>query len=260
MTGHREASDPVGYGSYLRLTELLDLQRPLSTPTHPDELLFIVVHQVSELWFKVMLHELRGLTAALESHEAGSALWRIGRLDAVMRIVSGQLSALETLPPQHFAEFRGYLGTSSGAQSMQFRAIEAAAGLRDNEFVRALDEDPHVPAAVRDALTRPTLEALFVALVRDSGSTLDALYTGPGPSMLYFLAEALLEFEQQVGQWRFAHVQLVERIIGPLTVGTGGVAGSPLSRGHHATTVLPGVVGRAARTPSRGAVSVSRLR
>ena len=226
MTESHGSPDPVAYGSYLRLTELLDLQRPLSVPPHPDELLFIVVHQASELWFKVILHELGGLAGALEAQDPGSALWRIGRVNALMRIVSGQLSALESLPPQHFAHFRGYLGTSSGAQSIQFRAVEAAAGLRDAAFLRSVEGDGVAPDLVRAALARPPLEHLFVALVRASGCTLETLYTGPGPTMLYFLAEALLEFEQQFGQWRFAHVQLVERIIGPLTGGTGGSLGA----------------------------------
>jgi tryptophan 2,3-dioxygenase len=109
---------------------------------------------------------------------------------------------------------------------VQFRAIEAAAGLRDPEFLREVEEYGRVPDAVREALERPTLEAAFLELVQNAGTTLDELYTGPGPTLFYFLAEALLEFEQQFGQWRFAHVQLVERIIGPHTAGTGGSLGA----------------------------------
>lgn len=222
------SSDPdaIDYGSYLALDELLTLQRPRSTPEHPDELLFIVVHQASELWFKVILFELDQLMIALERPDVGRSLWNMGRLNALMRIVSAQLDSLETLPPQHFAEFRGYLGASSGSQSVQFRAIEAASGLRDAHFMHALDEHGPVPPLVARYLNRPTLQELFLRLLAKERTTLEQLYVGPGPTLLFFLAEALLEYEQQFAQWRFKHVQLVERVIGPTTGGTGGTLGA----------------------------------
>ena len=219
-------AEPIDYGSYLALDELLSLQRPQSSPQHPDELLFIVVHQASELWFKAILFELDQLTAALERFDPGRALWSMGRLNALMRIVSAQLDSLETLPPQHFAEFRGYLGASSGSQSIQFRAIEAASGLRDAHFMRALEEHGDIPPLVEKYLGRSTLQELFIALLKQERTTLEQLYVGPGPSLLFFLAEALLAYEQQFAQWRFKHVQLVERIIGPTTGGTGGTLGA----------------------------------
>ena len=220
-----DAAGPT-YPSYLRLEELLALQTPATVPPHPDELLFIVVHQASELWFKVILHELDGLVAALERHDTGAALWRLGRINALTRIVSSQLAALDTLPPQRFLQFRGYLGTSSGSQSAQFRAIEARSGLRDEHFRHAVSEHGGPPPVVARALEGPTLQELFLALVQAEGTTVEALYTGPGPSQLFFLAEALLEYEQQFALWRFKHVQLVERIIGPGTQGTGGTLGA----------------------------------
>jgi len=216
----------ITYGSYLALDELLSLQRPRLRKDHPDELLFIVVHQASELWFKVILQDLDGLIAALERREAGRALWYVGRINALMRIVSAQLSGLEALPPHHFAEFRGYLGTSSGSQSVQFRAIEAKSGLRDEHFMRVIEEHGDAPAEIRRALERPTLQDLFLRLLDSERTTLEQLYVGPGPNMLFFLAEALLEYEQRFAQWRFQHVQLVERIIGPTTGGTGGTLGA----------------------------------
>jgi tryptophan 2,3-dioxygenase len=219
-------SDDVTYGTYLSLDELLSLQRPLSRPEHPDELLFIVVHQASELWFKAILHDLDGLVTALEAREVGQALWRVQRVNTLMRIVSEQLSSLSALPPQHFAQFRTFLGTSSGAQSIQFRAIEAASGLRDEHFMRALEEHGPIPPLVQRVLERQTLQDLFLRLLDGAGAKLEDLYLGPGPGMLFFLAEALLEYEQQFAQWRFKHVQLVERIIGPRTEGTGGTLGS----------------------------------
>jgi len=217
-------ADSVDYGSYLALRELLELQRPRSE--NPDELLFIVVHQSSELWFKTILHELDLLIESLSKREPEFALFRVERINALMRIVSAQLAALETLPPQHFAQFRGYLGTSSGSQSVQFRAIEAVSGLREPHFINVLQEHGDIPPLVKDALSRPTLQELFLALVHEQRATLEQLYTGRRPTVLFFLAEALLEYEQQFAQWRFKHVQLVERIIGPTTGGTGGTLGA----------------------------------
>jgi tryptophan 2,3-dioxygenase len=216
----------VTYGSYLALDELLSLQHPRSQPEHPDELLFIVVHQASELWFKAILKDLDGLIASLEAKDAGQSLWHLKRINVLMRIVLAQLSSLETLPPQHFAQFRGYLGTSSGSQSVQFRAIEAASGLRDEHFMRALQEHGELSNVVKKALSRPTLQELFLQLLAANHVSVDDLYLGPGPTILFFLAEALLEYEQLFGQWRFNHVQLVERVIGPSTGGTGGTLGS----------------------------------
>jgi tryptophan 2,3-dioxygenase len=218
--------DEITYGSYLELDKLLTLQHPQSQPEHSDELLFIVVHQASELWFKAILHDIDGLVTALEAKDPGQSLWRLQRINVLMRIVSAQLSSLEALPPQHFAQFRTYLGSSSGSQSIQFRAIEAASGLRDEHFMRVLEEHGEIPELVQRVIQRPTLQELFLKLLDASGSKIEDLYLGPGPSMLFFLAEALLEYEQQFAQWRFKHVQLVERVIGPRTEGTGGTLGS----------------------------------
>lgn len=227
MSGAPRGDDAdVTYGSYLALDQLLALQHPRSVPEHSDELLFIVVHQASELWFKEILHELDALIDVLSRGEAEFALFRMGRINALMRIVSAQLSALETLPPQHFAEFRRHLGTSSGSQSVQFRAIEAVSGLREPHFMAMLAEHGEIPALVQRALSRPTLQELYLALLRDRGVELEALFVGERPTVLFFLAEALLEYEQQFGLWRFHHVQLVERVLGPLTGGTGGTLGA----------------------------------
>jgi tryptophan 2,3-dioxygenase len=223
----RSSSDElVTYGSYLALDELLSLQRPRSTPEHPDELLFIVVHQASELWFKVLLHELDILVERLQTNDALAALSSVKRVNALVRIVTAQLSSLETLPPQRFAEFRGYLGTSSGSQSEQFRAIEAKSGLRDPHFMQALHEHGEMPALVRDALSTATLQELFEGMIARSGTTLEAVYKDPAHTPLFLLAEALLEYEQGFAMWRFLHVQLVERVIGPITGGTGGTLGA----------------------------------
>lgn len=220
-----EAHD-IHYGDYLQLGQLLSLQTPQSQPEHPDELLFIVVHQTSELWFKVLLHELDAMVVALQANNVMGALLAVRRVNALMFIVASQLSALDTLPPQRFAQFRTYLGSSSGSQSVQFRAIEAASGLRDPHFLQALTEHGPMPEAVAAILERPTLQALFEQVVANENTTLEELYTGPAPTPLFLLAEGLLEYEQHFSRWRFLHVQLVERIIGPQTGGTGGTLGA----------------------------------
>ncbi|HWL40418.1 MAG TPA: tryptophan 2,3-dioxygenase family protein [Gemmatimonadaceae bacterium] len=216
----------VTYGSYLALDELLRLQRPRSEPEHPDELLFIVVHQASELWFKLIIHELSALIALLEASDTLGALTSVKRVNALVRIVTGQLSALETLPPQRFAQFRGYLGTSSGSQSVQFRAIEAMSGMRSEHFLKVLAQHGGVPPLVQQALERPTLQALFDRLLETQGVSVEQIYIETNQRPLQMLAEGLLEYEQGFAMWRFLHVQLVERIIGPDTGGTGGTLGS----------------------------------
>ncbi len=223
---HAGATRGIDYASYLRLDELLALQTLQSTPAHPDELLFIVVHQASELWFKVLRHEMDTMITALEQFDAMRALLAIQRINVLTEIVAQQLTALDTLPPQRFAQFRAYLGASSGSQSAQFRAIEATAGLRDAHFMAAIAEHGDPPAEVAAALARPVLQDLALALLAHEGVTLESLYLGPGPTPMFLLIEGLLEFEQRFARWRFLHVQLVERIIGPGTFGTGGTLGA----------------------------------
>lgn len=216
----------VNYGSYLALDKLLSLQHPRSSPEHPDELLFIIVHQASELWFKLILHELEALNGKLGANDSLGALGSVKRVNALVRIVTSQLSALETLPPQHFAQFRGYLGTSSGSQSEQFRAIEAMSGLRDPHFIQVLEEHGGIPHRVRQALSLPSLQDQFNGMLEKVDATVEQVYTEEKHRPLQMLAEGLLEYEQGFAMWRFLHVQLVERIIGPNTGGTGGTLGS----------------------------------
>jgi len=222
----KNAGEGVTYSSYLALDELLNLQRPRSQPEHPDELLFIIVHQASELWFKLIIHELDGLIQLLEARDTLGALTSVKRVNALVHIVTGQLSALETLPPQRFAQFRGYLGSSSGSQSVQFRAIEAMSGMRDEHFMQVLKQHGEIAPLVRQALAKPTLQQLFDDLLAAHSVTLEQIYAEQHQRPLQMLAEGLLEYEQGFGMWRFLHVQLVERIIGPGTTGTGGTLGS----------------------------------
>ncbi len=233
MTDPETSSDPkaqgpreMDYGSYLALDELLALQRPRSLPEHPDELLFIIVHQASELWFKVLLHEFDSLIDRMERADPPGSLQCLKRINGLVGIVSNQLSALDTLPPQRFAQFRGYLGASSGSQSAQFRAIEAVSGLRDPHFMRSITDHSAVPSVVARALARPALQTLFEALLDAHGTTVERIYSDEAQTIFLLLAEELLEYEQGFARWRFLHVQLVERILGPDTGGTGGMLGA----------------------------------
>jgi len=216
----------VDYPEYLMLSDLLKLQVVQSTPEHPDELLFIIVHQASELWFKVLLHEMEQMSQAMDANDAPRAVAGITRINVLMNIVSQQLAALDTLPPQRFAQFRGYLGTSSGSQSEQFRAIEARSGLRDEHFLKVIREHGDPPAAVQKALDAPLMQDQYLTMVQRAGLSLEQVYTEHEHGPLAQLAEGLLAYEQQFAQWRFLHVQLVERIIGPQTGGTGGTLGA----------------------------------
>ena len=164
--------------------------------------------------------------ARLEEGDTLGAVGSVKRVNALMHIVTAQLNALETLPPQRFAQFRGYLGTSSGSQSQQFRAIEAMSGLRGEHFLQVLSEHGEIPEIVKQALERPPLQDLFNSLLKSHGVTLEEIYRDEHQRPLQMLAEGLLEYEQGFAMWRFLHVQLVERIIGPATGGTGGTLGS----------------------------------
>lgn len=219
-------SDEISYPTYLELKSLLSLQHPKSTPEHPDELLFIVVHQASELWFKLIRHELDRLTGMLTAHETMRSLESLNRVNGLMRIVTAQLSALDTLSPQRFAQFRGYLGTSSGSQSVQFRAIELISGLRAPDYLDYLKSSGPLDPVVQDALDRPALPELFDGLLAARGVSYEQLYATDDYLDLRMLSEGLLAYEQAFGLWRFLHVQMVERILGPDTGGTGGSLGA----------------------------------
>ena len=237
------AQADLTYGSYLRLDDLLSCQSPL-TDSH-DELLFVIIHQVYELWFKQTLHEAALLQARLEHGDSAGALATARRIAKILKTVVGQLDILETMTPQQFAAFRPELGGSSGFQSAQFRYLEAVLGRRD--FGASLLEGD--PVLARIAARRP----LFASLLRylsAAGWSVPAAALGfdprapwPGdPAVQDLLAsvyteagtaaevcEALVDIDEGVQEWRYRHVKMVERIIG-LKAGTGGSAGSAYQR------------------------------
>ncbi|HEY8302633.1 MAG TPA: tryptophan 2,3-dioxygenase family protein [Jatrophihabitans sp.] len=203
------------YGSYLCLDELLDCQRP-ATAEH-DEMLFVIVHQVYELWFKQILHETALLQRRLEAGNGAGALHTARRIAKILKTIVGQLDVLETMTPKQFAAFRPELGSASGFQSSQFRVIEAALGRRDFDQV----DDP----ALRAALARPSV---FDSLLRFlDGTELADVYAAEGEPAE--VCEALVDIDEGVQEWRYRHVMMVQRIIGSRT-GTGGSSGADYLR------------------------------
>jgi tryptophan 2,3-dioxygenase len=235
-------SGPVTYSSYLHLDELLSSQHP-ATEQH-DELLFVVIHQVYELWFKQILHEARLLQQRLEDGNGPGSLHTARRIAKILKTIVGQLDILETMTPRQFNSFRPELGTSSGFQSNQFREIEAVLGRRD--FAEPTG-DPRLDAAMhRRAVFDSLLRYLRVSgwdvpvefLDRDpreswrGDQTVQALLADiyqDDTSQAAEVCEALVDIDEGIQEWRYRHVKMVERIIG-LKRGTGGSAGADYLR------------------------------
>jgi tryptophan 2,3-dioxygenase len=223
--------EDLTYGRYLRIGELLALQRPRSRPPHPEELHFIIVHQAIELWMKLLLHDLERIIAALDAADWAGALALLGRVNQVMTHVLDQMRTLHTLPPWALEEFRSYLGTASGSQSQQFRELELLSGLRDPAYLKALEASygevlPDALAARRDqrSLATAHLEA-GRRLGLDGIERWADLYTSPGElAHFYLVCEALVDYDERWARWRAEHVALVERSLGDHARGTGGMA------------------------------------
>jgi tryptophan 2,3-dioxygenase len=232
-----EAGGRLTYGSYLRLGELLDQQRLESNPPAHDELLFITIHQVYELWFKQVLHEATASRDAMLSGELWLAQHLLGRVHTIERTLTQQIDILETMTPQDFGEFRNRLAPASGFQSVQFREIEFLSGAKDPSFVkrfRGLTDREKERLARR--LAEPTLWEAFLAVLTDAGFPTSseedirkALYTVAHHRSRYGaiweLAEALLQHDELAAAWRARHVVMVERMIGTKP-GTGGSSGA----------------------------------
>jgi tryptophan 2,3-dioxygenase len=238
------------YGSYLRLDELLNLQTPVSDGPEHDEMLFIVVHQVYELWFKEMLHELRRMQELLDAGDGVRAQHTLKRVLTILKVLVAQLDVLETMTPLEFLTFRDRLETGSGFQSHQFRALEFMMGNKRRASVDHYDEgtqaralleqlygaktiwdsfvaylhriDYEVPASVlrRDVAEpirpAPELQPLLIRIYRTDPATMS-------------LCERFVDLDEGMQEWRYRHVKMVERTIGA-KVGTGGSAGAEYLR------------------------------
>ncbi|HEV3096095.1 MAG TPA: tryptophan 2,3-dioxygenase family protein [Candidatus Dormibacteraeota bacterium] len=221
--GYQDASGRrLSYGSYLHIPELLELQGGL-TAAH-DELLFIVVHQVYELWFKVLIHELEAVRSAIEAEDLRGARHFLARVKVIEALLVEQVGVLETMAPQDFLTFRSELAPASGFQSAQFREIEFLSGLKDAGYIKALD-DAEARARLQQRLAEPSLLDVFTRLLDRRGVTVSDLYRqGDDHADLLELAEALLDHDEGFRLWRLRHVEMVERQIGDKP-GTGGSTG-----------------------------------
>jgi tryptophan 2,3-dioxygenase len=241
-----EQGGRLTYGSYLRLADLLSAQRLESDPPAHDELLFITIHQVYELWFKQLLHEATAARDAMlggspEGPADGTQLWwaqhLLQRMHVIERILVHQIDVLETMTPQDFLQFRQTLAPASGFQSVQFRELEFLSGSKDPSFVerfKGLTEDER--ARLRKRLDEPTLWDAFVHVLAARGLAVDgdeaitesvrlAAHDRSRYADVWALAEALVQHDELAAAWRARHVVMVERMIGSKT-GTGGSSGS----------------------------------
>ena len=238
----------MSYGDYLRLDRLLSAQQPQSDPPQHDELLFIIQHQTSELWLKLLVHELRSARSLLAADDLAPALKRLARIKHVQRVLTDQWSVLATLTPSEYAEIRPFLATSSGFQSVQYREVEFLLGNKDAEMVRVHAHDPAAQAELAQLLAEPSLYDEFLRYLARQGyavppDLLDrdwALRHTSHPALVdvfatvyatphehwgvYETCEELVDIEDSFQEWRFRHLQVVQRTIGHKT-GTGGSSG-----------------------------------
>lgn len=246
-------TDRMTYGGYLDLATLLSAQRPLSDPEHHDELLFIIQHQTTELWLKLVLHELEAACRLLQEGRLAPALKCIARVKHIQRTLTEQWSVLATLTPAEYAEFRGVLGQASGFQSAQYRAVEFTLGNKHPGMLRVFESDPQAHALVEAALLAPSLYDEFLRHLARTGYEIPAsvlerdvtkawtftpelvpvfagIYAHPQQHWAaYETCEELVDLEDNFQLWRFRHLKTVERIIG-LKTGTGGSSGASFLR------------------------------
>jgi tryptophan 2,3-dioxygenase len=221
------------YSSYLMVPELLSLQHLRSEPPHPEELHFIIVHQALELWFKLLLHDVERVIAAMDADAHVQALVLLRRVNDVMGSVVEQMRSLQTMPPWSLQEFRSYLGTASGLQSVQFRELELLSGLREQSYLQALEAlgGPLDPVLQERLAQRSLAEAHTDAARRMGIASFADLYVDPSPHGDFFLlCESLVDYDERWIRFRTEHVTLVERSLGARTRGTGGTAISYLQR------------------------------
>ena len=230
----------VTYATYLQVPELLSLQVERSTgpdgPEH-DELLFIVVHQVYELWFKSLRHELQGVQLALEEGDTDRALALLNRVLKILKTLVAQVDVLETMTPLQFLSFRDRLDSASGFESAGFRAIEAMLGSRDAAAIDGQPEGSAARRAVEEAQAATSMWESFLGYLAERGHAVPVDPEVPDPRVQDMLiaayaedadaglvAERLVDLDEGVQEWRYRHVKMVERTIGTKR-GTGGSSG-----------------------------------
>ncbi|GMV05668.1 MAG: tryptophan 2,3-dioxygenase [Gemmatimonadota bacterium] len=239
----------VTYGNYLKIDELLSLQQPLSEGEH-DEMLFIVIHQVYELWFKEVLHELDYCCRLLEADDCHRASHTLKRILTILKVLVAQLDILETMTPTEFLTFRERLESASGFQSDQFRALEFVLGRKGRGAVQRFPEGSRARDQLEARWSAPTLWDAFLRYLDREGHAVPAAHlerdvTGPIEASAEIqailveiyrtsprnseLCERLVDLDEGIMEWRYRHVKMVERTIGA-KMGTGGSAGSKYLR------------------------------
>lgn len=223
-------TDDLDYKKYLKLDDLLGLQHPLADPSNHDETLFIIVHQVFELWFRLILHEIDKIQELLDHDDVLESERLVRRLTSIVRLFIPKLSVLETMIPSDFIQFRDLLKPASGFQSVQFREIEFASGLKDQKYLGMFRGDADAIVRLEARLAQPTIWDRFVALLKRSGFQVDdetsqkraivQIYSRDGDHKLRMLCEAMIEYDEMFSLWREHHVRMAQRMIGS-KAGTG---------------------------------------
>jgi tryptophan 2,3-dioxygenase len=237
------------YGSYLALDEVLHAQHPLSNPEHHDEMLFIVQHQTTELWLKLVRHELDSACTLLAADDLAAALKRVARVKHIQETLVQQWSVLATLTPTEYVQFRGVLGNASGFQSAQYRAVEFLLGNKNAKMIKVFDAEPDNQRMLIAALERPSLYDEFLRYLARQGYPVPDLVLSRDvtkahvftPELVpmftdvyrnehdhwsvYETCEELVDLEDNFQLWRFRHLRTVTRTIGHKT-GTGGSSGT----------------------------------
>lgn len=238
-----EFESALTYSSYLAVDELLALQRPLSEGPEHDEMLFIIIHQTYELWFKQLIHEFTAAQQSLEGGDTHRSLAILGRIRTILKVCVTQIDILETMTPLQFNAFRGYLASSSGFQSVQFRKVEALLGRRDSRMSGHLppkDQQEIATITSRKSLWDSTLAYLNhrghgipnhilnrdVKTHYESNEEIQEILLAvhkhdPESAMV---CERLVDIDEGLQEWRYRHVKMVERTIGS-KIGTGGSSG-----------------------------------
>lgn len=250
---HLDLAGRTTYDGYLCLDQILSAQKPLSSPVHHDEMLFIIQHQVTELWFKLIVHELQAAVRHIASDELEPCFKILARVKAIQQQVFNQWAVLETLTPTEYVQFRHVLGPASGFQSVQYRMVEFLLGNKDAPMLKVHRYHPEQQAVLEQVLHQPSLYDQFLRYLARRGHAipLDILerdvsephqmraeivdvfkeiYTHPDEHWdAYEMAEKLIDVDQSFSLWRYRHLKTVTRVIG-MKRGTGGTSGAPFLR------------------------------
>ncbi len=233
------------YSNYLKIDELLSLQKYRSETREHDEMLFIIIHQTYELWFKQILHEFDKLRKDLHKGETWTSVKTMRRVLTILKTMVAQVDILETMTPLEFNSFRGFLDEASGFQSVQFRELEILCGLRSTHILKVHENQPHYVERMEERMEEPTLWESFCTYLQKKGYEVDDPVRKNENGLLYdtssrlqqtlieimkhdpetaMLCELFVDFDEGMQEWRYRHVKMVERTIGN-KMGTGGSDG-----------------------------------